>query len=254
MVVNNVIEPVDTPTDRCAPIVAVPKANGDVRICVDLTKLNTSVKREIYVMPTVEETLSKIAEGNVFSKLDVNSGFRQIKLDGDSSKLTPFITPDGRYRFKRLPDSITSAPEYFQKKMDNILHGLQGEVCHMDDILIFGKDKHEHDARLKKVLDRLSQSGLALSPEKFEFSKRQLDYLGQVIDTEGVKKDPAEVKAILDVKEPENVRDVRRFFGMVNQLMKFVPNLAEKSKPLRDVLRKDVSWTWGKISKMLSTP
>ena len=78
--------------------------------------------------------------------------------------------------------------------------------------------------------------------------------MGQVIDTEGVKKDPAEVKAILDVKEPENVRDVRRFFGMVNQLMKFVPNLAEKSKPLRDVLRKDVSWTWGKISKMLSTP
>ena len=124
----------------------------------------------------------------------------------------------------------------------------------MDDILIFGKDKHEHDARLKKVLDRLSQSGLALSPEKFEFSKRQLDYLGQVIDTEGVKKDPAEVKAILDVKEPENVPDVRGFLGMVNQLMKFVPNLAEKSKPLRDVLRKDVSWTWGKISKMLSTP
>ena len=160
MVVNNVIEPVDTPTDWCAPIVAVPKANGDVRIFVDLTKLNTSVKKEIYAIPTVEETLSKIAEGNVFSKLDVNSGFRQIKLDGDSSKLTPFITPYRRYRFKRLPYGITSVPEYFQKKMDNILHGLQGVVCHMDYILISGRDKDEHDARLKKVLDRLSQSGL----------------------------------------------------------------------------------------------
>ena len=124
----------------------------------------------------------------------------------------------------------------------------------MDDILIFGKDKHEHDARLKKVLDRLSQSGLALSPEKFEFSKRQLDYLGQVINAEGVKKDPAKVKAILDMKEPDSMPDVKRFLGTVNQLVKFVPNLAEKSKPLRDVLRKDVSWTWGKISKMLSTP
>ena len=70
--------------------------------------------------------------------------------------------------------------------------------------------------------------------------------MGQVIDTEGVKKDPAEVKAILDVKEPENVPDVRGFLGMVNQLMKFVPNLAEKSKPLRDLPRKDVLWTWGK--------
>ena len=166
MVVNNAIEPVDTPTDWCAPIAAFPAANGDVWICVDLTKLNMSVMREIYTMPTVEETLSKIAEGNVFSKLDVNSGFRQIKLDGDSSKLTPFITPYRRYRFKRFPYGITSVPEYFQKKMDNILHGLQGVVCHIDDILIFGKDKYEHDARLKKVLGRLSQSGLTLNPEK----------------------------------------------------------------------------------------
>ena len=110
----------------------------------------------------------------------------------------------------------------------------------MDDILIFGKNKHEHDARLKKVLDRLSQSGLTLNPEKFEFSKWQLDYLGQVINAEGVKKDPAKVKAILSMP------NVRWFLGMVNQLMKSVPILAEKSKPLRDLLWKDVSWTWGK--------
>ena len=103
-------------------------------------------------------------------------------------------------------------------------------------------------------MGRLSQSGLTLNSEKYELPKRQLNNLGQVIDAEGMKKDPAKVKAILDMKEPESVPDVRRFLGMVNQLMKFVPNLAEKSKPLRDVLRKDVSWTWGKISKMLSTP
>ena len=154
-----------------SPIVAVPKTKGDVRICVDLTKLNTSVEREIYTMPTVEETLSKIVDGRVFSKLDANPSFHQIKLDEESSKQTAFITPYGRYRFKRLPYSTTSAPEYFQKKMDNFLHGLQGLVCHMDDILIFGKDKHEHNARLKKVLDRLSQSGLTFNPEKMEFSK-----------------------------------------------------------------------------------
>ena len=118
IVVNNVIEPVDTPTDWCAPIGAVPKTNGarDVWICVDRTKLNTSVKREIYGRSAVERTLSKIAEEEVFSKLDANSGFHQIKFDEESSKLTTFITPYGRYRFKRLPYGITSAPEYFQKK------------------------------------------------------------------------------------------------------------------------------------------
>ena len=104
------------------------------------------------------------------------------------------------------------------------------------------------------MLNRLSQSGLTLNLKKFELSKRQLDYLSQVMDAEGVKNDPAKVKAILNMKEPESVPDVSRFLGMVNQLMKLMPNLAEKSKPLIDLLRKDVSWTWGKISKMRSTP
>ena len=87
MVKLDVIEPIDTPTDWCAPLVVVPKANGDVRLCVDLTKLNKSVKRETYAMPSVEETLSKISTGSVFSKLDANSGFHQIPLDKDSQSL-----------------------------------------------------------------------------------------------------------------------------------------------------------------------
>ncbi|KAL8599835.1 hypothetical protein ACOMHN_038408 [Nucella lapillus] len=191
MVDIDVIERVDTPTDWCAPIVVVPKSSGDVRLCIDLTKLNKHVKREIYAMPSIEETLSKIAQGNIFSKLDANSGFHQIKLDEESSQLTTFITPYGRYRFKRLPYGISSAPEYFQKKMDHILYGLEGVLCHMDDILIFGKNKVEHDARLKLVLDRLSASGLTLNVDKFEFAKTQLEYFGQVINADGVQKDPA---------------------------------------------------------------
>ncbi|KAL8616804.1 hypothetical protein ACOMHN_017841 [Nucella lapillus] len=249
MVNLDVIERIDTPTDWCAPIVVVPKSSGDVRLCIDLTKLNKHVKREIYAMPSVEETLSKIAQGNIFSKLDANSGFHQIKLDEESSQLTTFITPYGRYRFKRLPYGISSAPEYFQKKMDHILHGLEGVLCHMDDILIFGKNKVEHDARLKLVLDRLSASGLTLNLDKFEFAKTQLEYLGQFINADGVQKDPAKVKAIIDMKEPENVPDIRRFLGMVNQLMKFVPDLVEKSKPLRDLLQKNAAWSWGPDQK-----
>ncbi|KAL8625371.1 hypothetical protein ACOMHN_044514 [Nucella lapillus] len=196
-------------------------------------------------MPAVEETLSKISEGKVFTKIDANSGFYQIPLDEESSKLTTFITPFGRFKFQRLPYGISSAPEYFQKKMDTILQGLAGVVCHIDDILVFGKDKTEHDARLWQVLDRLLQAGLTLNSRKCEFAKTQLDYLGQVIDPNGVRKDPAKAKAIVEMRQPENVGDVRRFLGMVNQLMKFVPNLADKSKPLRDLLIKDVAWTWG---------
>ena len=103
MLQNHVIEPVDEPTEWCSPIVMVAKADGRVRICVDLTKLNQAVRREVYQMPTVEETLKSLAEGSVFSKLDANSGFHQIVLNPESAKLTAFITPLGRYIFKHLP-------------------------------------------------------------------------------------------------------------------------------------------------------
>ena len=111
----DVIEPVDEPTEWCSPIVVMPKADGRVRRCVDLTRLNQAVRREVYQMPTVEETLGSLTEGSVFSKLDANSGFHQIVLSPESAKLTTFIMPFGRYMFKRLPFGISSAPEYSRR-------------------------------------------------------------------------------------------------------------------------------------------
>ena len=110
----DVIEPMDEPTERCSPIVVVPKADGRVRICVDLTKFNQEVRREVYEMPTVEQTLGGLTKGSVFSKLDANSGFHQIILNPESAKLTTFITPFGRYMFKSLPFGISSARNIFR--------------------------------------------------------------------------------------------------------------------------------------------
>lgn len=241
----DVIEPVDEPTDWCAPIVVVPKASGDVRMCVDLTRLNQAVKRELYPMPTVEGTLGKISEGNIYSKLDANSGFHQVPLDQKSCKLTTFVTPFGRYMFKRLPYGITSAPEHYQKRMENVLKGLSGVVCHVDDILVTGKTEAQHNERLRAVLDRLQEAGLTLNPEKCVFSVSRLDYLGQIVDGQGIRKDPNKLKAILNLCEPQDITELRRFLGMANQLMKFCCNMAERTKPLRDLLKKDVGWCWG---------
>ena len=147
------------PTDWCAGMVVVPKANGDVRICVDLTKLNECVHRERHILPSVELTLAQLGEAKVFSKLDANSGFWQVKLAAESSKLTTFITPFGRFRFNRLPFGITSAPEYYQKKMSSILAGTPGVVCMIDDILVYGRNQEEHDKRLEAVLERIQEAG-----------------------------------------------------------------------------------------------
>ena len=111
-----VVSKVEVPTDWCAPIVVVPKAKEQVRLCVDLTRLNDSVKRERLILPSVEETLAKLGGAKVFSKLDTNSGFHQIPLTEESKLLTTFITPFGRFCYNRLPFDITSAPEHFQMR------------------------------------------------------------------------------------------------------------------------------------------
>ena len=178
----DVIEPVDEPTEWFSPIVVVPKANGSVRVCVDLTKLNQAVRREVYHMPTVEEALGSLTEGSVFTKLDANSGFYQLVLNPESAKLTTLITPFGRYMFKRLPFGISSAREHFQKRMDKELSGIDGVKCRIYDILVMGKDQAEHDLQLKQVLRSVVERRLTLNLEKYLFSQSRLQHLGQILD------------------------------------------------------------------------
>ena len=233
-----VIEKVEDPTEWCAGMVVVPKADGRVRICVDLTKLNESVCRERHLLPAVDQTLAQLAGAKVFTKLDANSGFWQIPLAKESSRLTTFITPFGQYCFKRLPFGITSAPEHFQRRMSSILAGLEGVVCQMDDILVHGKDQAQHDTRLKAVLQRLREAGLTLNSEKCQFSRSGVKFLGHLVDQEGIHPDPDKVAAIVQVQPPSDVSAVRRFLGMANQMSKFCPKLADKTKPLRELLNK----------------
>ncbi|UYV75118.1 K02A2.6-like [Cordylochernes scorpioides] len=238
MVEKGVIGKVEQPTDWCAPMVIVPKpSSNDLRICVDLTALNKFVKREQYPIPSVEYTLAQMGGAKLFSKLDANSGFWQIPLSKYSSSLTTFLTPFGRYRFKRLPFGNSSAPEVFQRKMSNLLESQSGVNCHMDDIVIWGATQEEHDERLRCVLRKLQDSGLTLNKEKCIFSVKEINFLGHLITERGV------------------------FLGMVNFTGKFILDLSTILYPLNQLLVKRNDWRWDsaqeeafeKVKKLLST-
>ena len=239
-----VIARIQEPTEWCSGMVVVPKPNGQVRICVDLTKLNQSVCRERYPLPAVEQILAQLSGANVFTKLDANSGFWQMPLTPDSAPLTTFITPFGRFCFHRLPFGITSAPEYFQRQMSEMLKDLDGVLCMMDDVLVYGKTVSEHDERLDKVLQTMQKAGMTLNKEKCQFSQKSIMFLGQLIDERGIRPDPEKVAAIEAMTIPSNITELRRFLGMINHLSKFAPNLADKTKPLRDLLIKNTQWIW----------
>ena len=239
-----VISKVDEPTPWCAGMVVVPKKGGAIRICIDLKPLNGNVLREVHPLPRVDETLAQLSGAKVFGKLDANSGFWQIPLAKQSRHLTTFITPFGQYCFNKLPFGISSAPEHFQKHMSKILEGLEGVLCLMDDILVFGGNAAEHDERLKAVLTQIAAAGATLNPTKCEFSKSKLKFLGHIIDQQGIRADPDKTTAIIEMKPPSNVPELRRFMGMVNQLGKFSKNLAELTQPLRQLLSKKSTWLW----------
>ena len=210
----------------------VPKQGGKVRICVDLTHLNENVRRERHILPAIDQTLAQVAGAKVFSKLDANSGFWQVPLAPESRPLTTFLTPFGRYCFNWLPFGITSAPEFFQHYMSKVLEGLEGVVCLVDDVLVYGKDQEEHDERSRAVMERLQHERLTLNREKCMFSQSRVKFLGHVIDQSGISPDPDKIAAICRLKQPENVSEVRRFLGMANQMSKFAPHLADRTKPL----------------------
>lgn len=257
----DVIQRITEPTEWCAPIVVVPKSNDKVRLCVDFSRLNEAVKRERHMLPTVDQVLAQLAGATVFSKLDANCGFHQIKLTEKSKPLTTFITPYGRYCYNRLPFGINSGPEHFQMQLHRILEDQPGVVSLIDDTVVYGKNIQEHDERLTQVLDKLSKAKITLNKDKCQFRQPQISFLGQTVGMDGIKPDETKVSAIIKMEAPQNVGELRRFLGMVNQLGKFLPNLATVTESLRGLLTTNSTWHWDqpqrcafdKIKKMLTS-
>ena len=248
---NGVITKVTQPTDWCAPMVPVlkptqPGEEKKVRICVDYKRLNQSIKREKFSLPTFEELTGKLAGAKVFTKLDAASGFYQIPLDASAQAATTFITPFGRYQYHRLPMGVSLAPEIYQRKMNELLGDLDGVICSMDDVLVFGPDQASHDKRLRDVLERISKSGLKLNKAKCSFRQEEVTFLGHVLTGQGIKISPAKVEAVKKLEAPENVAELRKMLGMINYLTKFVPNAQDVLQPLNVLLQADVAWTWDK--------
>ena len=241
---NGIIRPVTEPTDWCAAVVPVVKKNNKIRICADLRQLNKAVKRERYCLPVLEDVLHKLARSKVFTTLDASSGFWQIPLDEQSQLLTTFITPFGRFCYQRLPFGITSAPEIYQRIMSDLLKDLPNVVVIADDILVHHATVEEHDDCLQQTLRIISGAGLKLNKSKCKFRQPVVDYMGHTISANGVKPQAEKVKAITDMLPPKNTTELKRFFGMINYLGRYLKDLSSVAKPLSDLLKKDVDWCW----------
>ena len=242
---QGIICAVTEPTEWVSSMVVVPKKNGKLRVCLDPKDLNRAVMREHYPLPTIEEVSSKLAGAEIFTLLDVKHGFWHIKLDEQSSFLTTFNTPFGRFRWSRLPFGISIASEIFQRKMHELIEGLQGVEVIADDFLVYGKNEKAHDMHLHAFLRRCEERNVVLSDEKLKLKSSEVPFIGHMATPEGLMAAPEKISAVMNMPQPTDVASVRRFLGMVQYLAKFLPQLSDMTQPLRVLTQKDIDFSWG---------
>ena len=228
-------------------LVAVSKPNGDVRLCLDARKLNKAIIPKRFRLKTMDELKNLMPGAKIFSKLDLSKGFHQVLLDDESAKLTTFNTPIGTHCYLRLPFGIKDASEAFQEIMEEEF----GEfaIVLIDDLLIWGKDREEHDEKLRKVLEKAKKINVTFNKSKLEIAQSEVAFAGHIVSKDGLKPDPKKIQAISEMPEPKNKEALQSLLGMISYLSKFIPRMSEVTEPLRRLDKKNVIFRWGAPQK-----
>lgn len=244
-----IIKPIPT-SDWAAPIVVVPKPDGKVRICGDFkVTINPQLCIEQYPLPRTEELFQKLQNGKHFTKIDLSDAYLQIELDEEAKKLAVINTQHGLFQYQRLAFGIASAPAIFQRYIEQLIGGLDNCACFLDDIIVTGSNDEEHLKTLEQLLKRFQDTGLRCNKKKCDFFKPEVEYLGNIISSEGIRPSETNLEAIKQLPEPKNLNQLTSFLGKINYYNKFIPNFSELAGPLNALRRKNIPFVWTKIHK-----
>ncbi|CAG4993531.1 unnamed protein product [Colias eurytheme] len=249
MLNQKIIRPSNSPWS--SPIWVVPKkqdASGQKkwRIVIDYRKLNDITIGDAYPIPNITDILDQLGHSKYFSTLDLASGFHQICMSDSDAAKTAFSVPNGHFEYTRMPFGLKNAPATFQRLMNQVLSGLQGLHCfiYLDDVIIYSHDLSSHIHKLRLIFEALREHNLKLQPDKCEFLRREVAYLGHTITDKGVSPNPDKVKAVISYPIPKNPKDIKSFLGLVGYYRKFIKDFSKITKPLTSLLRKDVEFNW----------
>ena len=241
---KGVIEP--STSAWASPVVLCKKKDGSVRFCIDYRKLNHITDKDAYPLPRIEDNLDALRGAKWFSTLDLASGYWQVKMDEASKEKTAFCTKYGLYQFNVMPFGLCNAPGTFERLMETVLRGMQWEraVLYLDDIIIFSNTISEQMDRLEEVFDRLQKANLTLKPSKCHFFQKQVEFLGHIVDKDGVHTDPKKIEVIKNWEIPTRVKEVRAFLGITGYYRRFIKDYGQIAKPLHELTEKGQNFKW----------
>ena len=229
-----------------SPILFVKKPSGGLCFCVDYRKLNAITRKDRYPLPLIDETLARLGQAKIFTKLDIRQAFHRIRMDPASEDLTTFRTRYGTYKYKVLPFGLTNGPATYQRYMNDILFDYLDDFCiaYLDDILIYSDNELEHESHVKKVLERLRNAGLQVDIKKCEFGVKRTKYLGFIVSTDGIEVDPEKVEVIYNWMPPKTVKGVQSFLGFCNFYRRFIQDYGVIAKPLVRLTKTNVPFVF----------
>ncbi|GBG77378.1 hypothetical protein CBR_g23709 [Chara braunii] len=231
-----------------APVLFVPKKEGELRMCIDYRGLNAITVKIVEPLPRIDDLLDRVQVCKYFSKIDLKFGYHQIEVHPDDQYKTAFRTRYGHYEFIVMPFGLTNAPATFQHCMNDLFKPWLDKfvVVYLDDILVFSKTLQEHQGHLRQVLEKLREANFKINAKKCEWAKTQVLYLGHVLDGDGIKPEDSKIAAIRDWPTPRTLTELRSFLGLANYYRNFVRNFSTIAAPLRRLLKKEAIWQWDK--------
>ena len=227
-----------------SPVLLVKKKDGSYRFVVDYRQLNNVTERDCYPLPRIEDTLNRLNGHQLFTKMDLRSGYHQIRIHPDDKDRTTFTTYNGLFRFNVMPQGLTNSPSNFQRIMYELLVNTRWQYClvYIDDILIFSHSFQEHMQHLNEILSVLSKANLQLNPHKCSFAKSSIDYLGHTINSQGIAPLQENIKAIMSIPTPTTPKQVHSFVQIANYYRDFIENFSKIAAPLFVYTQKNAIW------------
>jgi hypothetical protein len=217
------------------PALFVKKKDESLRLCIDYHPLNAVTIKNKYPLPRIDVLFDQLVGAKVFSKIDLRSGYHQIKIRASDIPKTAFSTRYGLYEFLVISFGLTNAPAYFMYVMNSIFMPELDKfvVVFNDDILVYSKNEEEHAGHLHVVLQRLREHHL--------YAK----LLGHTISQAGIAVDPDKVQEVMNWKPPTTFRQIRSFLGLAGYYRRFIPDFSRITKPIIELLKKEAKFVWG---------